>query len=207
LNQPLSLIPSPLPAGEGLNLIACHECDYLHHKPSLQAGETARCSRCNAVLFRARPHAVEQTFALLCAALALFWIANSFPFLAMQAQGQTREISLFSAVTALYQNDMLGLALFVFIVLLLIPLLRILGLLYVVLSIKLSCLIPAWVWRTVDGLTPWSMMEIYLLGALVALVKLADMGAIIVGVAFWAFMALVITMTWARSCMDSLWHR
>lgn len=188
------------------HLIACHECDMLHHKAELQTGESAHCSRCHAVLYRYRPHALEQAFALLCAALVLFWIANSFPFLAMQAQGQVREISLFSTVAALYQNRMFGLAVLVFIVLLFIPLLRILGLLYVLLSVKLARRIPAWVWRIVELLTPWSMMEIYLLGALVALVKLADMGTIIVGIAFWAFMALVIAMTWARSCVDSLWH-
>jgi paraquat-inducible protein A len=192
-------------------LIACRECDLLHHKRLLQVGEIARCQRCHAVLYRHQPRALERALALLLAALLLYIIAIAFPFMAMQVQGQTREINLLASVMALSQQDRQGLALFTFAILLLAPLLRIGGLLYVLIPLYWHRRPPYahLAYRVLEWLAPWSMMEIYLLGALVALVKLADMGTILLGSAFWAFLLLVFSMSWAGASLDShsLWQK
>ncbi len=193
------------------HLIACPECDVLHDKRDLAVGQSACCRRCHAVLYRHKPAGIQQAAALSLAALLLYGIANVFPFMAIEAQGQLREISLLSCITELYQHQMPGLALFTFAILLCAPLLRIVSLLYVLLPLGMN---RRWryamaLYRLAEWLKPWSMAEIHLLGTLVALIKLAAMGTMILGVAFWGLMALVLTLTTVRLVLDddTVWHR
>ena len=72
-------------------LTQCHECGLLQRNPPLPVGATARCVRCGCVLHRNRPDSLERTLALTLAGIVLFVIANSFPFLSFQMQGQTTE--------------------------------------------------------------------------------------------------------------------
>ena len=192
-------------------LIACRECDMLHRRQALRSGQTARCARCDAVLYRNQPAGIQQAAALGLAALLLYGIANAFPFIAIEAQGQMREISLLTCVTELYRHHMPGLAAFTFAILLLAPLLRVAGLLYVLLPLCFARCLPqaATLCRLSERLRPWSMAEIHLLGTLVALIKLADMGNIILGAAFWGLAALVLTLTAAAAALDgdTLWNR
>jgi paraquat-inducible protein A len=192
-------------------LIACRECDLLHYKRPLHAGETARCQRCHALLYRHQPQGLEHSLALLLSALVLYALALSFPFLSLQVQGHTHAITLLASVAELQRQQMQGLALFTGAILLLAPLLRIGGLLSIIMPLyfhyrpayaPMACRMLAW-------LTPWSMMEIYLIGVLVALVKLTAIGTIILGAAFWAFILLVVCMTWVSAHLDhdDLWHK
>jgi len=192
-------------------LIACPECDLLHDKRELSVGQTACCRRCHAVMYRNRPAGIQQATALSLAALLLYGVANFFPFMAIEAQGQLREISLLSCVTELYQHQMLLLALFTFAILLCAPLLRIISLLYVLVPLGMNRRLPyaAQLFRLAEWLKPWSMAEIHLLGTVVALIKLASMGTIILGIAFWGLMALVLTLTMASLVLDgdTVWTR
>jgi paraquat-inducible protein A len=201
--------PNPLSATPLAALLVCHECDLLYRQPVLQPGQTAHCVRCHAVLCRSQPQGVQRATAFGLAALIFYAIANAWPFLSMGAQGQTREISLLTCVTELYRHQMPGLALFATAILLIAPLLQILGLLYVLIPLGFSRRLPqaAGVCRLIAWLTPWSMTEIHLLGTVVALVKLAAMGDIILGVAFWALLALVLTLAAATATLHphSLW--
>lgn len=187
------------------HLIACPECDLLHDKRALAVGQTACCRRCHAVMYRNHPNSIQQAGALSLAALMLYGIANFFPFMAIEAQGQLREISLLTCVTELYQHQMPGLAVFTFAILIGAPLLRIVCLLYVLLPLNIHRRLPyaAQLLRLAEWLKPWNMAEIHLLGTVVALIKLASMGTIILGAAFWGLMALVITLTMASLVLDS----
>ena len=193
-----------------LSLVACHECDLLHEKHELAVGEVARCARCNAFLYSNKHNSIDKALAVSLAALIMFVVANAFPFLAISVSGNTQSISILSAVLALSAGGMWVLGLLCFGFILLIPLLRVIGLLYLLLPLRFSYRLPGseLVFRGIVVMSPWSMMEIYLLGAVVALVKLASMANIELGLSFWAFALLNMLSALAAQMVDThtLWE-
>lgn len=192
-----------------LSMVACHECDLLHQKTRLDLGQVARCTRCNAFLYANKPNSIDRALAVSLAALIMFVVANAFPFLAISVSGNTQSISIISAVFALSDEGMWILGLLSFGFILLIPLLRVVGLLYILLPLRFERRLPGieLVFRGIVALSPWSMMEIYLFGAIVALVKLASMANIELGLSFWAFAVLNVLSVLAAQMVDnhSLW--
>jgi paraquat-inducible protein A len=184
--------------------IACRECDLLHRVRPLPQGGVARCRRCGAVLYTNRPQSLEQTLALAIAGLILFAIANAFPFLAIKAEGLVQETTLISGAKALYQQGWHFLAALVATTTLLAPLIEIGCLLYLLLPLRFGRL--AWkatgVLRFMRALQPWQMMEIFMLGILVAMVKLSSMATMVTGVAVYAFGALIVVLAAAATVFD-----
>lgn len=193
-----------------MELLACHDCDLLQHRQLLHPGQAAYCSRCGALLYRYSGNQLDQTLALSLTSLILFILANSFPFISMEVQGLVQTISLPATIWALYQEQEWLLALCVGFMIFLAPLLKLIGLLYVLLPLKWNRSLPRTTlsYRIVALLTPWSMMEVYLIGTLVALVKLAEMADIVLGISFWSFIALIICETAASVALSGvpLWQ-
>ncbi len=191
------------------HLVACHECDLLHDKLPIGVGAVARCSRCNAFLYSNRPNNIDRCLAVSLASLIMFVVANAFPFLAISVSGNTQSISIISAVFALSDEGLWLLSILCFGFILLIPLLRVVGLLYILLPLRFDRRLPGLelVFRGIVALSPWSMMEIYMLGAIVALAKLASMASIELGLSFWAFALLNLLSALAAQMVDThtLW--
>lgn len=195
----------------GTSLILCHECGRLHRIEAIPAGAAARCSRCRAILSRSRPNSIERTLALTIAALFLFTVANSLPFLSLHMQGQATETTLFSGVQDLWQQGKWEVALVVLATTIVIPGLQILLLLYVLLPLRLGRLVPdlPQAFRLLLSLRPWAMMEVFLLGILVSLVKLSGMATIVAGIALWAFALLIVVLAAATAALEphEIWDR
>ncbi len=185
-------------------LIACRECDLLYRLQPLPPGGVARCRRCGAVLYANRPKSLQQTLALVITGLILFAIANAFPFLAIKAEGLVQETTLVSGARALYQQGWRFLSVLVVVTTILAPLLQMGCLLYLLLPLRFGRL--AWrataVLRFMRSLQPWQMMEIFMLGILVAMVKLSSMATIVAGVALYAFGALIVVLAAAATVFD-----
>ena len=192
-----------------LALIACHHCDLLHKKRAIDVGHIARCARCAAFLYANRPNSIDRLLAITVAALITFVMANAFPFLAISVSGNQQSISIISAVVALNREGMFTLAVLCLGFILAIPLLRLFGLVYILLPLRINRHWPGIerVFRLIVALSPWSMMEIYLLGAVVALVKLAAMANIELGLSFWAFVLLNLLSGLGAQMVDghTLW--
>lgn len=192
-----------------MSLVACHECDLLHDKLPIKVGAIARCKRCNAFLYSNRPNNIDRCLAVSVAALIMFVVANAFPFLAISVSGNTQSISIISAVFALSDEGLWLLGILCFGFILFIPLLRVVGLLYILLPLRFDRRLPGieLVFRGIVSMSPWSMMEIYMLGAIVALVKLASMASIELGLSFWAFALLNMLSALAAQMVDThtLW--
>ncbi len=176
-------------------LLACHECDLLTQLPPLPPRGAAYCPRCGSVLVRSKPNSIERSLALTLASLILFAVAISFPFLAMKTGGFEQQSNLVTGVWLLYAQDMTGMATVVFLTCLLFPLLQISTLLYILLPIYLKYRVPhaMQTFRFAIKLQPWCMMEVFMLGILVSLVKLAKLAEIVPGMSLWAFALLIIT--------------
>ena len=190
-------------------LTACHECDLLQREPNLPPGGVARCSRCSAVLFRHIPDSIDRGLAYTLGAAFLFIIANLFPIVGLEVQGIANATSLYGAVEAIWKNHMEGVAALVFITTILIPAVELSLMLYVLLPVKLGQ-VPqglAPILRVLQSVRPWSMTQVFILGVLVALVKLAHLAHIVPGIALWSFGGLILLLTGAVASFNTheLW--
>jgi paraquat-inducible protein A len=192
-------------------MIACHECGMVQHMRALPEGGIACCGRCGATLYRQRRDSIEHTLLLTLAALILFVIANTFPFLTFELEGNADTSTLLSGVRSLYEQGMWPLAVLVLLTATLVPLGWLLSTAYVLLPLWLGH-VPwgvAHVLRITELLRPWAMMEVYLLGVIVAYVKLSDLARLELGVALFAFVGLIVVMIAADAALEphEIWRR
>lgn len=187
-----------------IEYVACMGCGLLHRYRPLAPGKTAVCQRCDAVLYRNRPHMLDTVLALTVAGLILFFITNFFPLLALRAQGAEQELHLLGASLAFWEQGYWVVAGLLVLNLGVFPLLELLTLLVITLTIR-------WRWypqlaitlfRWMREFKPWGMLEVFMLGVLVSVVKLGDMATLILGAAFWSFAALVMVMAAATALLD-----
>jgi paraquat-inducible protein A len=183
----------------------------LQRIPVQQGSGVARCRRCNALLHRSVRNSLDRTLALTFAGVILFIVANSFPFLAFKLQGQETQTTLISGVQDLYDQGMWEIAILVLLTTIIVPLLQLLFSLYVLLPLKFNR--TPWkmasIFRITNELQPWSMMEVFLIGILVAIVKLVGMAQIIPGLALWSFALLIVILAAASANLDPqiVWKR
>jgi paraquat-inducible protein A len=191
--------------------LACESCDQLHQRLPLQRGEKALCLRCGSRLYGSSIDSLERTLALNLAALALLFVANAALFLHVSLEGQAQANRIFSGVSDLLEFDFVPLAALIFFTTMLAPLLKILVTLYAVVSALLGRRLPgvAAAMRAAEILSTWSMLEVYLLAALVAIVKLSMMATVDLRVGSYAFFALILVSTAANSALEpeAVWSR
>jgi paraquat-inducible protein A len=192
-------------------LMACHDCGLLHHLRALPEGGAAGCTRCGAVLYRHKPNSIDRALMLTLAALILFVLANSFPFLTFELEGRATTSTLTTGVVMLYEDGMWPLAALVLGVTILAPLAKLLATAYVLLPLRFGRRVwgMARTFRATEIMQPWAMMEVFLLGVIVAYVKLSDLARLELGVALFAFVALILTMIAAEVALDprEVWDR
>jgi paraquat-inducible protein A len=192
-------------------LIACHECDLLHEIKPLPEGGVAQCSRCGAVLLRHKRNSLDRTLAFAMAGLILIIVANTFPFLALEEEGLVQETTLITGVEELYREGRPELAMLVFLTSILLPFVHITGLLYLLVPLKLNRLpwkLPL-AFRFLGTIQPWGMMEVFMLGILVSMVKLGKMATIVPGIALYSFVVLIFVLAAANASLDAhmVWER
>jgi len=184
--------------------IACHDCDLINRIPVVSEGEMATCRRCGAVLYNKKENSIERTLALAFAGLILMILANIFPFLGFKIQGQLQQTVLFTGIKELYDQGLHALAMLVLITTIASPLVHFISLIYVLLPLTFNRKAPGMfqVFRFYHRLRPWGMLEVFMLGILVSIVKLARMAEIIPGTALYCFMALIFVIAACIATLD-----
>jgi paraquat-inducible protein A len=201
MNSPSELEPE---------LIACPSCDLLADLSDLDEGQQAHCRRCKHFLTERKPDSLAYVLAYAVSALIFLAVANSFSFLSFKASGLENAMTLPQSALELYRYGMHGLAILVAAFIILIP--------AVILGLLLMLGIPLYLgryasWlvtcgRLISALTSWSMVEVFLIGVIVSLVKIAAMATVVLGISFWAYVAFTICFTLALSNLDryQCWH-
>lgn len=193
------------------HLIACHDCDLLHQLPQVTINSRMLCHRCGAVLLRSRTRMVSRTLPLAISGLILFTLANCFPFMGIRSGGIQQDTIFISGIFQLFQQQMWGLGAVVILTTLLAPLLQLLGLSYILSLLSLGKNVPAGkpILKSIIALQPWSMLDVYMIGILVALIKLLKMGTVLPGIALYSFAGLILVQIAISMMIDhhQLWER
>ncbi|RPJ82819.1 MAG: paraquat-inducible protein A [Deltaproteobacteria bacterium] len=173
------------------SFIICHDCDLIQKKPDTSAVGTLRCVQCDAVLQKTGKGNTDTTLALVIAGIILFILINSFPFLTFRMSGQLQETTLITGIEMFFIQGWWPIGLLVFLATILSPAFHLLGLLYILLLLKFGLKMPGVprIMRIITAFQPWSMVEIFMLGILVTVVKLSNDGEITAGVSLFALMA------------------
>jgi paraquat-inducible protein A len=179
------------------DIIVCEGCDSVYARVPLRAREVARCPCCGTELERDTGSQQQRILPLTVASLIMFLIANLFPIVEIELRGLRSQTTLTGAVMALAGEGMSLVAMLVLATTLLFPLLQLLILLWLLLPLQKQHRATgfAWLVRIMQSLRPWGMIEVFLLGVLVAIIKLSSMATVLPGPALWAFMALTVLLT------------
>lgn len=153
-------------------------CSLVQHAPEHEPGTLAVCSRCGARLRDRKEHGLEYTLAFTLAALILYVPANLYPILRMEWYGAYSENTVWQGCQKLFEDGQWLVAAIVFLASIVIPLLKLLGLFFLVASRRFHLVRwqreQTWVYRFIDVIGPWAMLDVFLLSVLVTLVKLGN---------------------------------
>jgi paraquat-inducible protein A len=186
--------------------VGCPECDLLGEVPSLVPGQRARCARCGYVLAVCFDDPYARAWSFSVAALVVLAIAFSFPFLSISAAGVTSSMTLVETVLYLAQYGADGIAVLVSIFVILVPVLMLVFMIALATMLRAGRFHPLlrvptrWLFH----LNGWAMVEVFAIGVIVSLVKLAAMARVSLGPSFWAYLAFTGLFLLAFSAMDRL---
>lgn len=185
-------------------VVLCRSCDLSVESADLEPGTKAVCPRCGSKVSERKSNSLQRTAALSFAALVLYVPANIYPILRMQLYGAYSESTVWDGCVRLFQDGMWFIAIIVFLASILIPLLKLLGLFFLVTTAGST----RWqrertrVYQLIDVIGPWAMLDVFLLAVLVAVVKLEQLATILPGPGIVAFASVVILTILASQSFD-----
>ena len=189
----------------------CHECDALQMVPAVEPGHDANCIRCKSLLFRNPRGGIDKPLAFLMASMVMFVIANVMPIMTLTIVGVKLSTTITGAAYIFYQQGSPELAAIVWLPSVFIPGVIILSMFYVLFSIRFQLN-----WRyakpllvLTGRLLPWGMMDVFMLGILVSIVKLVGLADVVIGTGFYAFAFLVVLYASTIASLEThtLWER
>lgn len=173
-------------------LIICEHCDAVYEPVVLVARQKASCVRCGAVVQRYNGLTVEKRLALSITAAVLWAFANLYPVMSIRLQGLSNSATLWDSIVALSQGPIAFIALVTAVAIIVAPAFQLTLLIWVLGYAYANRRAPGFnlCMRGLETLRPWSMLEVCLLGALVAVIKLAGILDVLPGIGLFALAAL-----------------
>lgn len=197
---------APMPETDRKELVGCHACDLVCRMPAGAGHEGITCPRCGSPVHRRRPDALNRSWALAIAAMVLYIPANVYPVMTVISFGRGEPSTILGGVTELLHSGMWPLALLVFFASITVPVLKLVGLISLLVSVRKG---SRWrlrdrtkLYRIVEAVGRWSMIDIFMLSILVALVRLGAVATIEPGVGAISFAAVVVLTMFAAMSFD-----
>jgi paraquat-inducible protein A len=188
------------------DVLSCPTCGLLQALGELPSGRVAECARCGSRLADGPHGSLQLTAALAVAALILSVPANVYPIMRMYFHGAYTESTVWDGVVKLADMDQWFVAIVVFLASIVVPVLKLTGLLYLVITIRFRLgrrlRDRTRVYRFIDVIGPWAMLDVFLLAALVALVQLGQLATVLPGPGLVAFAAVVVLTMLATASFD-----
>jgi len=192
-------------------LIGCHFCHTLSHVPVLPEDADVdntelRCPCCQSIIHSRIPGSLNKTWALLIAAIILYFPANTLPIMTVILWGNGQPDTIMSGVIHLFDGGMWPLALLIFIASIFIPVLKLIILTGLMISVHLK---SSWkpkdrttLYRITEFVGRWSMVDVFVIGILVTLVQFGNTANVSPGIGALSFAAVVILTMFAAHTFD-----
>ncbi|MBO2901799.1 paraquat-inducible protein A [Aeromonas dhakensis] len=186
---------------------ACEECDLLVPATTLAVGEASSCPRCGHTLSRHLPEQERRPIAYGFAAIIMFVLSNAFTFMSFSAKGVGQEMTFLQCITTLVDQGYLFLGAVLSLTLIGLPLVYMGSIMLVLwrLDKDLHSNALRSLGRLLCRIKPWLMVDVFLIGVLISLVKLMGMADIKMGLSFWAFVGYTLLLIKMISSLDRMW--
>ncbi|MGH7769706.1 MAG: paraquat-inducible protein A [Candidatus Binatia bacterium] len=189
-----------------METICCETCGLVQRVDKLKPGTEAQCRRCGLVIEKRTVNSLGRTAALTLAALILYVPANIYPILGMNYYGAYSESTIWDGCVKLFQDGQWLVAVIVFVASIIIPLFKLLGLFYLTVTAKLGSgnrrRERTWIYKFIEVIGPWAMLDVFLLAVLVALVRLEQLARVYPGPGLLPFAAVVVLTILASASFD-----
>lgn len=185
-------------------LVACRICGKVHRAP--RAGETARCVRCGSRLQSRKPASLQRTWAFLLTGILLYLPANLYPIMTTETLGRPEDNTIIQGVVVLWQHQSYFISIVVFAASIIVPVLKFLVLSYLLFSVQrrsgMARRDKLKLFHVTELIGPWSMIDVFVVALLVALVQMGGIASVQPGIAAFAFAGMVATTMLAASAFD-----
>ena len=197
----------PIPfTARNASQISCHSCHLLCRINFSKIGKSLVCPRCGSTLHQRKPNSLKRTWALVLAAIVLYIPANLLPVTVVISFGKSQSDTIMSGVIYFIANGMWPIALIIFVASILVPMLKLIILTFLLITVQRK---SAWrpkdrtrLYRLTEAVGRWSMVDIYVVTILVALVNLGNLATIKAGPGAGFFAAVVVITMFAAMSFD-----
>jgi paraquat-inducible protein A len=187
-------------------IVACPTCNLVQRLDDLEPGTLAECGRCGSIVARRGHDSLVRTAALSLAALILYVPANIYPVLTMYYYGAYTESTIWDGCVRLFDDHQYLVAAIVFLASLVIPFFKLLGLFYLTFTAKLGSMSRrrerTLIFKFIEAIGPWAMLDVFLLAILVALVRLQQLASVYPGPGLLPFASVVVLTILASASFD-----
>lgn len=178
-------------------LLICEHCDTVYQRVALARGQVAHCQRCGAVVQRARWLDSRSLLALVCTALIVFVLANVWPIVGLRLNTDLSTTTLWGMIIAMWRDGFYVVSVLAAATLFFFPLIKMLVLGWILLFASRGRRAPGFdrLMSLLHYVAPWTMSEVFVLGALVAIVKASAYFQVIPDVGIYSYGVLMLLIT------------
>jgi len=189
-------------------LIACPDCDLLLTEIAIKTGEKHQCPRCSAVIAHAHPNSLQRVLACTMTGLIFYPFAVTQPLLSLNALGMVQTGDLFQGVEVLYNTGYYFVAIILLLTTIIVPFLELFLLFYLSLSLlfKKKSKFNLWLFRAYHHLETWGMTEIYMLGILIAIIKLGSIATLSPNIGLFCLLGLMLMVIMSALVLDKTYY-
>lgn len=185
-------------------VVACETCGLVQEVDHVPRGKVVKCARCNFQIFHRRIGSRSRTLAFSIAAAILYFPSNFYPIVTAEYQGQFVQTTIFQGIKALWTDGQYFIGGLVFCTSLLTPGLKIIGLIFITLTLDWKSFqrTRAWIYKVIRIIDPWNMLEVFLLAICVSMVEMGEVATVHPGRGVFSFAAVVVLMLMATLTFD-----
>lgn len=178
-------------------LVSCHVCHKVCAVPDGNV-MVASCPRCGGGLSLRKSYSIGRTWAFLITAMILYIPANLYPIMTVVTMGEGEADTIMSGIISLYGQGLWYLALVVFLASIFVPVVKMMGLTFLLLSVQLQTVCypvrRTKIYHFIEKIGRWSMLDVFMVSLMIAVVSLGDAAKVYAGVGL-RFFGLVVIFT------------
>ncbi len=185
-------------------VVACQTCGLVQEVGEVPGNCVVKCARCNFRLFHRAVDSRMRTLAFSIAAAILYFPANFYPIVTAEYQGQYNQTTIFQGIKGLWEDGQYFISGLVFCTSMFTPLLKIIGLIFIASTLDWTRWHKArtWVYKMIQIIDPWNMLEVFLLAIGVSLVEMGEVATVHPGRGVFSFTAVVVLTLLATYSFD-----